>query len=533
MLRQEIYADDAGPAAPAFERARAATPYTVTEQNFSIRIVQPRGANKHAVFCTHASEAVNYQYERNAADPRIQHTLTLEVDDFAKVLKQAAVGYGRRAQIRVVDSQGQVQQIPNPGFTGLQSADQAQQTTALLTYTETLTTNAIEVVDAHRAPLTCEATTFELSGYTPTGPGGRFQPTDFVEPDTNTAGRLRHKFAAPEVAYEATAAGSQRRRPVQRVRTLFRRDDLSSLLPLGELQSLALPGESYQLAFTPGLLAQVFQRPRAAQAAEALLPDPTAVLGGRAGDRGGYVQSQALKADGRFPATDADDHWWIPSGQAFFSAGAADNAITELTQAQHHFFLPRRHRSPFSQDTFVDFDAHDLLMIETRDALNNRISVEANDYRVLQPRLVSDPNGNRTEVAFDILGFVTGTALVGKSAPAPVEGDSLAGFAADITQNQLDQFMAAPRQASPNPTESEATQIAHDLLQNATARILYDLDRFTRIGEPPLAVTISRETHVAELPAGTRRSCRSAFRIPMVSAVRSRKRSKRNPGRWM
>ena len=45
------------------------------------------------------------------------------------------------------------------------------------------------------------------------------------------------------------------------------------------------------------------------------------------------------------------------------------------------------------------------------------------DYRVLQPYWVTDPNGNRTRVAFDALGMVVGTAVMGKPLPAPVEGD--------------------------------------------------------------------------------------------------------------
>ena len=82
-------------------------------------------------------------------------------------------------------------------------------------------------------------------------------------------------------------------------------------------------------------------------------------------------------------------------------------------------------------------------MVETRDALGNRVTVDANDYRVLQPRLVSDPNRNQTEVAFDTLGMVVGTAVMGKPLPAPVEGDSLAGFVTDLTQAQLDAFFDA------------------------------------------------------------------------------------------
>ena len=52
-------------------------------------------------------------------------------------------------------------------------------------------------------------------------------------------------------------------------------------------------------------------------------------------------------------------------------------------------------------------------MVETRDPLGNRVAVKANDYRVMQPRLVSDPNSNETEISFDTLGLVVGTAVMG------------------------------------------------------------------------------------------------------------------------
>ncbi|WP_408182136.1 SpvB/TcaC N-terminal domain-containing protein [Paraburkholderia dipogonis] len=484
MLRQEVYADDAdylGAMPQQIERAR--TPYTVTEQNFAIRVLQKRGANRHAVFFTHENEALRYHYERNPADPRIQQELTLEVDDFGNVLKQAAIGYGRRVS-PLVDRW-----------------DRDRHTTPLLTYTENRVTNAVASRDIHRNPLPCEGTTFELTGYIAAGPAGRYQVTDFVEPDPAAPGRLRNKFAVPEVAYEGTAAGSQRRRPTESQRTLFRRDDLSGLLPLGELQPRALPGESYKLAFTHGLLDQVFQRPRQGQGDEPLLPDPASVLGGRAGNRGGYLRSQTLKADGHFPESDADDDWWIPSGQFFYSTNPADSAATELARARQHFCLPRRYRDPFGQHAFVDFDAHDLLMKESRDALGNRVTVSAHDYRVLQPRLVSDPNRNQTEVAFDTLGMVVGTAVMGKPPPAPVEGDKLSGFVANLTQTEIEGFFDA--------VDPHATAAA--LLKDATTRIVYDLDRFRRTRQanpdkpdkwqPACAATLARETHVsAPLP---------------------------------
>ena len=62
--------------------------------------------------------------------------------------------------------------------------------------------------------------------------------------------------------------------------------------------------------------------------------------------------------------------------------------------------------------------------------------------------------------------------------------------------------MTAPRQPSANPNQSEPTQIVRDVLQGASTRIVYDLDRFQRLGEPPFAATIARETHVSELAPG-------------------------------
>src|SRR5262245_21845316 len=88
MLRQEVYGLDG--------TDKAQHPYTITEQNFTIDLLQSQGVNKHAVFFTHAREALSYQYERNPDDPRIGHALTLEVDRYGNVLKSVAIGYGRR-----------------------------------------------------------------------------------------------------------------------------------------------------------------------------------------------------------------------------------------------------------------------------------------------------------------------------------------------------------------------------------------------------------------------------------------------------
>ncbi|MEJ7870920.1 MAG: SpvB/TcaC N-terminal domain-containing protein, partial [Rubrobacteraceae bacterium] len=501
MLRQEVYALDG--------TDKEQHPYTVTEQNSTIRRLQPRAGNRHAVFFTHAHEAINYHYERNAADPRIAHALTLEVDEFGNVLKEAAVGYGRRENILVVNEQGEVEEIPNPGLNQLSPPDRLKQTQTLITYTENSFTNPIAEDDSYRTPLPCETRTYELTGYPPTVAAERFQISDFVQPDPGDPNGLEfiHIFNS-EIRYEETPTDGKQRRPIEHVRTLYRKDDLTDLLPLGKVESLALPGETYKLAFTPGLLTQVYRRPRSGQPPENLLPDPADVLGGQGADRGGYLVSQGLKATGAFPNTDPDGHWWIPAGRVFHSPNTGDNAAQELAHARQHFFLPRRYREPFGQTAAVTYDAYDLLTVETRDPLGNRVTVgerdaagnidpnkPGNDYRVLQPRLVTDPNRNRTEVAFDTSGMVAGTAVKGKDDGV---GDTLSGFESDLTQAQVDGFydVADPRVPAPS------------LLKGVTTRIVYDFDRFRRTRQahpedptqwlPVYAATLARETHASD-----------------------------------
>ena len=262
--------------------------------------------------------------------------------------------------------------------------------------------------------------------------------------DDLAANGVQRLTALPVVAYEDPApAGTEARRLIERTRTLFRRDDLAGLLPLGRHPARGLPGESYRLAFTSTLLDRGFRR-----AGTSLLPDPASVLAGQGADRGGYVD------------LDGDGHWWIPSGRQAYSPGPGDGAAAELAFATSHFFLAHRHVDPFGGTVVVGYDTDDLLLVSTEDALGNAVSVE-NDYRVLQPRLRTDPNGNRSMVAFDALGMVVGTAVQGKAAPAVPEGDSFDAFAVDLSPAQIAAYVAAadPRSAACGLLGSATTRI--------------------------------------------------------------------------
>lgn len=495
MLRQEIYALDG--------TSKSEHPYTIVEQNFALKRLQPQQPNRHAVFFTHEREVINYNYEREPTDPRTTHTLTLSVDNYGNVLRSISVAY-KRADV----------------------ADrQPTQNDTHLTLTLNRVFNRDDQIDWRRLGLPVEKRTYEL--IKPPEPILRFSwgelrdliqalvPGDQIEPLTTkifpSAEWDWRKRWDPRI--EPGGNANTRLRLIENVRSLYRPDDLGvarndvlTLLPLGTAEQLAVPGETFKLAFTPDLLTQVYKRPFAVRRpigsppAENLLPTPSTIVGGPGSDLGGYVN---LDGDGR---------WWIPSGRLFYSPGAGDAPTDELAHARRHFFRPHRHRDPFhtnavSTEGFIKYDDYDLLVLETRDAVNNRITagerdgtgrltIGGNDYRVLQPRLVMDANGNRSAGVFDALGFVVGTAVMGKPLPATIEGDSLDTFEPDLTEAVVLEHLARPLV---NPEV---------ILSKASTRLVYDLNAYQHTKnsndpQPVVVYTLARETHDSDpVPSG-------------------------------
>lgn len=501
LLRQEVYGlDGSGDDAYPFGH-----PYTVLEQNFTVEPVQPRGQNRHAVFFSHGRETLTFHYERYPNDPRVQHALTLAVDPFGNVLKSAQIGYGRRRDA--------ADEILLPG-------DREQQRLIHITCTEnSFTQPIIDRADGYRAPLPAETRTYELRRpQQETSEDGltRLYRFETLMDHIMQAGDGQHEVDYTDIQFERARQAAANnpeeakkyfRRLIEQVRTFYRPDDLGAaqndpdaLLPLGQVQALALPGDTFRLAFTPDLLDRVYVR----DGQKLLPPEPAEVLKGGGPGRGGYILSQDGKAAGLFPGADPDDQWWLPGGRVFLSPGRGDTAAQELAYARQRFFLPHRYRDPFhsanaSTESVVTYDAYDLLLLETRDALDNRVTVgertadgdidptrPGNDYRVLQPWRVMDPNRNRTQVAFDTLGMVVGTAVMGK--PEESLGDSLDGFQADLAEAAILDHLANP----------------HALLGRATTRLVYDLLAYQRTRnqpepQPAVVHVLARETHSNDL----------------------------------
>ena len=438
ILRQEVYADDG--------TAKASLPYSVSEHSYKVTCLQPEGPNRHAVFFSHPCETIDYHYERNPADPRIGHALTLEVDAYGNVLKSAAIGYRRRTP--AFDEQGKT----------------------LATLTEAQSTHVILAADADRTPLPAEVKTFELTAPTLTGATAL---------DLSTIDSIA--TTATAIAYEAQPDAAQAsKRLLSQVRTLYRKDDLSALLPLAQVESLALPGESYKRALTPGLLA-VYQTKVSAA-------DLTAMLAGTQG------QYRDIEGDGPL---------WISSGQTFLSAGLTDSAAQELTCAQAHFFLPHRYVDPLGANSIVAYDTYDLAVASTTDAVGN-MTTAITDYRVLQTNLVTDPNGNRAQ------GFCSmrwGCSPEQRCRARPTAGpvDMEPRFLPSLHSSPIlspAQMRGVLRGAGPRA-------LAVTYLGTATTRIVYDLDH----APPSARAAIARETHVQRTYAQTANRRADALRL--------------------
>src|SRR5262249_4288857 len=142
-------------------------------------------------------------------------------------------------------------------------------------------------------------------------------------------------------------------------------DSTSLPAPLdeGDADFLALPYESYARAFTEGLLDTAFEA-------------------------GHGVDSTLLGDAGYQDRTGTDDGWWTKTGRQVFDAA--------------HFYLPSEVLDPFGQSATIAYDDYKLFATSVTDPLDNVVSAQL-DYRVLAPWEVTDPNGNRTQAAFDDL----------------------------------------------------------------------------------------------------------------------------------
>ena len=479
-MRQEVYELDVDELIARHEQVPVRL-FSAAYHNCHIQRLQAKADNQHAVFLVTESEAITYQYELNlkaekvTPDPRIAHSLNLNIDEFGNVLQAVAVAYPRRGRhvdpslpAGAEDLIAAVQTKPDPAYT---------EPAPHIAYTESVYTNTIDDLDDdYRVCLPWEVKTFELTGVKTkdASDAATLDKRDDVYLSIDELRRLRlsEEYLPPKsidpldivdveaIPYQQVPLGTKlERRLVEHVRMLYFNDLLTDALEPRKINHLGIPYETYKLALTESLLTDIFKDkldPATAEGAFALTKlDNSKVSGFLSG----------TDATHKF-GPEAAGQYWMRSGIAGFNA-----------DAKQHFYLPEKYTDPFDNITTLEYDGkYDLFIQSSTDALGNRTGVfvpDPNtgaarfDYRVLAAAELEDINGNRTEVYFDVLGLVIAVAVKGKG----TEADNLSGFTDELANPNLATVLSYFD--VPSLPADDVRDLFRPMLGNATTRFLY------------------------------------------------------------
>ncbi len=372
-LRQEIYGLDGS--------TDQSNPYSVATHNNIIKLLQPKQDNRYTVFYVHESESVNFYYERNLNDPRIAHSLNLEVDDFGNVLQSASVVYGRK----ITDA-------------ALPANVQSEQHNVHVIYSENNFTNDFDLPDVYALKTLYQTKTHELT---------QFAYNNVVQFNINT---LLNDFAsAAAIKYEDVADGSLQKRLIKHIQHIFLADDLVSPMPAGQKDTLGLVYQAYKLVYTPSLIDNLY----GSRVTDQMLTDA------------GYVKTDSV-------------NWWQPSGRNKFL-----NNGESVDDARNRFFFPVSMINPLGTETTVTYDGYQLILTSTEDVLHNRVLIETIDYRTLSSIKMIDVNDNTSEVITDELGMVIATSVYGNETDG-LHGDGPLSNYTVIEPSSLAEVIANP-----------------------------------------------------------------------------------------
>jgi RHS repeat-associated protein len=359
-LRQEIFSEEGSSELQLH-------PYSVTQFNYEVQLLQPKAGMPHGVFLAHEKEKLVFQFERNPLDPRIAHSINIEIDAFGNVLEAASIVYGRK-----------LTDINLPT-----AADNAKQSKQWITYSKSRFTNFLSTTEVYRLPLLCDSETWELN-------------TGKAASNFFTASEIKQRMSsATTKSYEQDALINEKRK-IEHSRTYFFKDDLTGPLSLGQTGIRALPYENYLLAFTPSLLTYLYN---------------------------GKVDETLLRNEARLIQLDGDVNYWIKSGITFyhpdlsahpFAKSIGVSGASDVSFAKRNFFLPVVYQDNFGHLTKLFYDPCKLIPVRSIDAKDNETSVLKINYRTVSPYLTKDTNDNRAGIRFDALGLVTHTFVMGK-----------------------------------------------------------------------------------------------------------------------
>lgn len=182
----------------------------------------------------------------------------------------------------------------------------------------------------------------------------------------------------------------------------------------------------------------------------------------------GNVDSNMLEEAGYYLK---DGHWWISSDRLTYHGDTG-------------FYSLRQGEDVFGNMTSIGYDAYYMGVIETEDALQNKVSAEI-DYRTLAIKKTTDINDTVSETLTDELGMVIANTVYGTEEGIE-KGDAPISEYQRVPISSLDAVIQDPL----------------DYLQGATTFFYYYLDTWEQGNLPPHFISLQREVHVSELSEG-------------------------------
>ncbi|KAI1112286.1 65kDa B protein-domain-containing protein [Nemania sp. NC0429] len=397
----------------------------------------------HACFRVLEREVLRKSYERDPIEENacIHHQLNLVVNQNGQPTKSIAVHYGRRNAPSELDSK-----------------TRALQEQAIITYIEHDYTNPVDEPNALLSPQTGEVRSYRVRGVQLPQTSSLFSFEQLSQDDSVFFRGL------PTLALEqdpGPLSDTQCKVLTAQTRSYYRSSDMSARLASGKVETFSVLDQSYTLALTKECLSQVL-----------VDEDSNELL------------SQFSASDGAYTDLNNDGNWWIPSSRARYGdPKAAWDPSTELEAARSHLYIPEYTVNARGAVDYHQLDSFSLFRSRSVDAVGNETRIEY-EYPFKEPVTVTDPNDNVTEFAYDCFHVLVGTAVKGKKSESL--GDSIEGFEAVLSADQLAAFVGDPLETAPK------------LLAAAGSRSIYS--RHGTADAPAFMAEIERSTHSSSAP---------------------------------
>lgn len=351
VIRQEVYGQDGKPGI-------SENPYSVNEWNFDVRLVQPAHGYARAVFYVFGREAIEYVYERDPHDPRINQNFTLDVDSYGNVVQSCTVFYPRR----MPDTETRL-----PADKIYPEQSELKSTIEVNHY--------INVAGEFRLlGVPCEVRSFQIGGLD-LPPSGYFT-LDELRAQVTVALQNQLSYGQPFLPGQLQAR-------LYTWQKFYYWDQVAgeenppAILPLCEVSPLKLLHNVETAVFPPELVASVYG---------------DRVTPGMLADKCKYVLS--------------DGYWWNPGLIQYY-----------YTEPQN-FYLPSKVENYLGGRTSVEYDPYRLAQTRVSQLVGLENGVEQTntatariDYTVMRPHQITDINGVISQALFDPLGFVFATSI--------------------------------------------------------------------------------------------------------------------------